>query len=77
MLPKLTKAQSLLLILGLCLLVTAFFIDIALAVDPDMQALVIDNGSGLNPTPVPEPVTGILMATGLGGLALSRWRRKK
>ena len=55
-----------------------------LAVDPDMQALVIDNGSGCAPqfngaecASVPEPSTLSVLAIGLVGLAYTRYRRRK
>lgn len=64
----------------------------ALAVDPDMQALVIDNGSCLSgqsyvdtgqcvpesgATQVPEPSTLALMAIGLAAIAFVRYRSRK
>ena len=72
------------------LLVMGFFSSTqALAVDPDMQALVIDNGcpSGYyNPSTnecepgsmqVPEPSTLALMVIGLAAIAVVGYRRKK
>lgn len=59
---------------GACIFL-AFSTNTCLAVDPDMQALVIDNGS--NPVaPVPEPATGLLLALGIGGAFLySKWKK--
>ena len=75
------------------LLVMGFFSSTqALAVDPDMQALVIDNGSCMsgesyvdsgNCVPVsdavqvPEPSTLALMVIGLAAIAVVGYRRKK
>lgn len=60
----------------------------ALAVDPDMQALVIDNGCGsgyrdtstgqcLNVTSVPEPSSLLLLVAGSAALGFARYRRRK
>ncbi len=58
---------------------------VAHAVDPEMQPLVIDNGSDITecspllgdcPTSVPEPSAFILLLAGVASFALIRRKRK-
>lgn len=48
-----------------------------LAVDPDMQPLVIDNGSDEAPPTVPAPGALISVLIGLGGIRAMRLGRKR
>ena len=59
------------------LLAVLLFASPALAVDPDMQALVIDNGSDAAPPVVPAPSALISVLIGLGGIRALRLGRSK
>ena len=72
------QARAMILGIAGVLLAASLFVTPVLAVDPDMQALVIDNGTGGDAPPtVPAPSALISVLIGLGGMRVLRLGRKR